>query len=63
MSKYAFTDQQVRNLKSLLMDANIKGSAASTIVELVHVLENPVDEVKGHDLHSEHNDTEEHGKD
>lgn len=56
MAKYELTDQQAQNLKALLMDANIKGSAAVVVVELVHVLENPVDEVTDSDLHGEHND-------
>lgn len=59
MSKYELTGQQAENLKALIMDANIKGSAASTIVELIHVLENPVDEVKDSDLHGKHNDARE----
>jgi len=62
MSKYELTDQQAENLKALLMDSNIKGSAAATIVELIDVLNHPVDEVKDRDLHSEHNDGKRHSE-
>lgn len=56
MPKYEFTEQQVQNLKALIMDVNIKGAAAPVIVELLQVLENPIVEVKEDDLHGEHND-------
>jgi len=63
MPKYELTEQQVQNLKALIMDANIKGAAAPTIVELINVLDCPVVEVKDNDLHRKHNDVEEHGPD
>lgn len=56
MLKYEFTGQQVQNLRAMLMDANIKGAAASTILDLMHALDHPVNEVKDSDLHGEHND-------
>lgn len=59
MLSYELTVPQVQNLKALLMDANIKGSAASMIVELVNVLDHPVKEDKVSDIHGEHNDTQE----
>lgn len=54
--RYEFTEQQVQNLKALIMDANIKGAAAPAVVELMRVLENPVEKVKEDDLLCEHND-------
>lgn len=60
MAKYELTDQQVQNLKALIMDANIKGSVARTVAGLLDVLDNPVSEGKDDDLRSEHNDSEEH---
>lgn len=63
MLRYEFTVQQVQNLKALIMDANIKGSAAVAIAELIRVLDNPVDRVCDNDLHGEHNDKSEKVKD
>jgi len=63
MSRYEFTDQQVQNMKAFILDANIKGSVAHVVVELIDVLDNPVKEKPQDDLHGEHNDSEEHGKD
>lgn len=63
MPKYELTERQVQNLKSLIMDANIKGSVASAIVELLRVFNNPVVEAGDNDLHSEHNDRKENGTD
>ncbi len=60
MAKYEFTEQQVQNMRAFLMDANIKGSAAVAVVELMGALSHPVEESKDNDLHREHNDTEEH---
>lgn len=58
--RYEFTEQQVENLRSLIMDANIKGAVAPVIVELMRVLENPVEKVKEDDLLCEHNDEQGH---
>lgn len=55
MAKYELTEQQVQNLKALIMDANIKGATAPVIVELMKVLDNPVGDKKRNDLHGEHN--------
>lgn len=63
MAKYELSNQQVENLVALIMDANIKGSAAQTIVELLNVLGNPVKKGKRNDLHREHNDRQEHRTD
>lgn len=63
MPKFELTTQQAQNLKALILDANIKGSAARVVVELIDVLDNPVNEDRADDLHSEHNDVEEQGKD
>lgn len=60
---FEFTDQQVQNLKALIMDANIKGAVAPVIVELLKVLENPVVENEEDDLHRKHHDSEGHGTD
>ena len=60
MPKYEFTEQQVENLRALIMDANIKGAVAPVIVELMRVLENPVEKVKEDDLLREHNDEQGH---
>jgi len=59
MARYEFTEPQVQNLKALIMDANIKGSAAEAVVELLKCLDNPVGDQENHDLHKEHNDKEE----
>jgi len=59
MARYEFTVKQAQNLKALIMDANIKGSAAEAVVELLTCLDNPVGEKKNNDLHSEHNNAEE----
>lgn len=56
MAEYELTDKQVQNLKAIIMDANIKGSAAQLIVELLKALDNPVVWDTENDLHSEHND-------
>lgn len=56
MAKYELTDKQVENMRAFLMDANIKGSAAVVVVELMQVLDHPVDEVTDSDLHGKHND-------
>ena len=63
MARYELTDLQVENLKALILDATIKGSAAHVIVELLGVLDNPVNEDQDIDLHGKHNDGKEHGKD
>jgi len=63
MPKYELTLKQVQNLKALIMDANIKGSAASVVVGLLICLDSPVEDSKANDLHGEHNDSEGHGKD
>lgn len=63
MAKYELTDQQVQNLKALIMDANIKGAAAPAIVELLRVLDNPVTDIQNDDIHSKHHDPEGHGPD
>lgn len=60
MARYELTEQQVQNLKAFIMDANIKGSAAYVVVELIAVLDNPVKKAREDDLHREHNDVEEH---
>lgn len=59
MAKYELSDQQVRNLKAIIMDANIKGEVAPMIIGLLQALDNPVHEVTDSDLHSEHNDSKE----
>lgn len=58
MAQYELTEQQVQNMKAIIMDANIKGATANVIVELLKVLDNPVVKGKKNDLHSEHNDDE-----
>ncbi len=40
--KYEFTEQQVQNLKAIILDANIKGAMASIIIELLRALDSPV---------------------
>lgn len=59
MARYEFTEKQAQNMRALIMDANIKGSAAEVVVELLKCLENPVVEREPDDLHSEHNDRKE----
>lgn len=60
---FEFTDLQVENLKALIMDANIKGSAAVAIVELINILDNTIERNVNNDLHGEHHDTEGHSPD
>ena len=42
--KFELTEQQVQNLKAIVMDANIKGSMAPVIVDLMKALETPITE-------------------
>lgn len=60
---FEFTGLQVENLRALIMDATIKGSAASAIVELINILDNPIDRDVDNDLHGEHQDSEGKKKD
>lgn len=63
MARYEFIEEQVQSLKAIILDANIKGSAAGVVVGLLAALDEPVDEVKPDDLRGEHNDTQGHGQD
>jgi len=42
--KFEFSTQQIQNLKTIILDANIKGSMAPVILGLLHILENPIKE-------------------
>lgn len=60
--RFKFTALQVENLKALINDATIKGEAAPAIVELIKILDNPLRQVRKHDIRGEHNDTKKHSK-
>ena len=63
MPRYELTRLQAKNLQALIMDANIKGSAAQAIVELLSALDKTVGKVKENDLHSKHHNTSKQSKD
>ncbi len=46
MAKYEFSDAQVKNLRVIIADANIKGSAAIEVVAILQSLNKPIVEVK-----------------
>ncbi len=63
MSLYELTRLQAKNLQALILDSNIKGSAAREIVDLLSALDRPVGKGKKDDLHRKHNDSGKHSKD
>lgn len=46
MAKYELSDEQVKNVKAIMADANIKGATAPVIVDLLRALSSPVVEKK-----------------
>ena len=46
MAKYELSDVQVRNLRAIIADANIKGRDSSAVIEIINSLSKPVQEMK-----------------
>ena len=46
MAKYELPDHVVKNITAIVDDATIKGSMAPAIVEIKHILANPIKEPK-----------------
>jgi hypothetical protein len=42
MALYELSEEQVRNLRTLIANANIKGADAPTIIELINALSRPI---------------------
>lgn len=40
--KIELTEQQVQNLKAIVLDANIKGAMAGVIIDLLKALDTPI---------------------
>ena len=51
--KYELSDVQVRNLRAILADANIKGRDAGAVMELVRAISSPIQEVNVDNLNKE----------
>ena len=43
--KYELTDEHLRNLRAIIMDANIKGKDSPAIMSLMQALANPIREM------------------
>ncbi len=63
MSLYELNEKQVQNLQAIILDADIKGRAASAVCDLLNALHGPVSEKKEDGLRGEHNDDKEHSTD
>ena len=45
MARYELTDEHLRNLRAIIMDANIKGKDSPAIMSLMQALGNPIREM------------------
>lgn len=55
MAKYELSDVQVRNLRAILADANIKGKDAGAILEIVKAISIPIQEINLNDTKKDDN--------
>ena len=46
MARFELTDEHIRNLRAIIMDANIKGKDSPAIMSLMQALSNPIREMK-----------------